>query len=136
MAPDFLAAAVADDRRFKGVRPAAQRVQVGAGVGEGGGLVEPGPVADENLVGADHEGVLKGIRTPDAGRLESGEKEGRVRGRGALGLRGDLGGGLIHAGGPHLEAQAGIAEQGGAGAGLAREDKRGVEGLEHGQQLI
>lgn len=127
VAPDLVPAAVADDSGLEGVGATAQRLEMGAGIARRGGLAEPVPVADEDLVGADHEGV----QVADAGRLEAGEEEGGIRGARTILLGGALHGGLVHAGGTGLEAEAGVLQHGRTRGGLAGQDERRVGRLQH-----
>lgn len=55
--PETFPAAPADDGRRQDVRPAAQRLQLRSGGREIGRLVEPGSVADQDLVGTDDHSV-------------------------------------------------------------------------------
>ena len=62
MLPDAPAAVAAYDRRRQDVRPTAQRLEVRSGGSEIIRLVEPGTIADQDLVGPDDHSVWLGSR--------------------------------------------------------------------------
>ena len=88
---------------------AAQRQQLAARRGQISRLVEPGAIAFEQLVGAQHQG--SGMAPRDFQGLELGERC-RRRGRaGAVGAQRFLGRRLVDRGGIDGDPEAGLLQQ-------------------------
>ena len=90
------------------MRAAAQRQQLPAGVGEVLRLVEELTVADQDLVGPEHETVGRPRGAPQ--RLELGQRVGDVARRRRLRQHGRLHRRFVDGGGHGLEGDPGIAE--------------------------
>ena len=121
--PQPLAAAHDADCRNQLVALAAQGDELGARRRAVGGLVEPGAVAHQHLVGADDEGI--GVAAGDAQRLRLGKRIGAFGDVEALGVNAALiSASSIAAGATVKETPARRSSSARAGAGRGEDEGR------------
>ncbi len=132
MLKDALLAALADHARHQDVRLAAQGAQLLARGVRRFRLVVPSSLADQDLVGADHQRASRAPRHPL--RLQGGEHDGCVIGAATLGLYGALRLGLVDRGGLSREGKPGGRKHRATRGGLACQNKTRDAGLEHARE--
>ena len=108
--PDALPAAMADQRCHQFMLAPTQALQMGARCCHIGWFVEPGAIANQQLIRANHQRIRHSCCNTFS--LGIGQyKRGLIRGN-SLGLRGLLDGGFIYASDTRLEAQPSAFQHG------------------------